>query len=194
MNAQNRHTAHGNRRFLWLALIGFGLILFAVISATVLPKHVPAQQGTTGGRIITPAQLSMNAPDLNLRDLDGNPVSLLDYRDKVVLINNWATWCPPCRAEMPELEAYYQQQAGNDFKIVAIDAGEPEEIVRSFVQEYDLSFEIWLDPNSHTLSAFRNNALPSTYVVDREGIIRLAWSGAVNLKTLEKFVTPLLEN
>lgn len=194
MDAQNKRSAKGNRHYLGLALLGAGLMVFAVLAATILPKQVPAQQGAARQQMIAPAQLSISAPDLDLQNLDGKPVSLLDYRGKVVLINNWATWCPPCRAEMPELEAYYQQQASSEFMIVAIDAGEPAEVVRSFVQEYDLTFEVWLDPNSLALTAFRNNALPSTYILDQEGVIRLAWSGAVNLRTLEKYVTPLLEN
>lgn len=141
-----------------------------------------------------PRMVEYPAPALFLHDINGNPVSLESLVGQVVLINNWATWCPPCRAEMPTLEAYYQTYKEKGFILVAIDSGEPADIVLDFVENYSLTFPIWLDPGAKALRTFRNNSLPSSYIIDREGIIRLAWTGAISRDMLEKHVTPLLEN
>jgi thiol-disulfide isomerase/thioredoxin len=114
-------------------------------------------------------------------------------RGKVVLMNNWATWCPPCQAEMPELQAYYQAHSRQGFLVVAIESGENAETVTSFVQQYELSFPVWLDLQSSELDALQNWDLPSSYLVDRQGIFRMRWVGPVNMETLERYVTPLLD-
>jgi thiol-disulfide isomerase/thioredoxin len=140
-----------------------------------------------------PQKVGYPAPQLSLTDLAGNQVAFENLRDKVVLVNNWATWCPPCREEMPTLEAYYQAHMDKGFTLVAVDSGEPAEVVVRFVEDYSLTFPIWLDPGAKALRAFRNNSLPSSYVIDREGVIRLTWTGAISRDMLEKHVTPLLE-
>jgi len=130
---------------------------------------------------------------LTLFDLDGNEVSLSDFVGQVVLVNNWATWCPPCRQEMPEFKAYYEKYADEGFQIVAIEAGQPATEVLAFVEEQGLEFVILLDPGNQSLITFQNSTLPNSWVIDRNGNLRLAWIGAINLPTLEKYVTPLLE-
>ena len=126
--------------------------------------------------------------------MDGNPTSLADLKGKVVLVNNWATWCPPCRAEMPELEAYYQAHKGDGFVLVGINSGDKQSQVVEFIREYEISFPMWLDPSGMALRAFKNNALPSSYLLDESGTVRRVWTGAVSLETLEQYVTPLLED
>lgn len=180
-----------NRKAFSLSLVGLGLILIGVAAFYLLfNTDGSVSAGEASAR---PAELNRTAPDLTLRDLEGNPVSLADYRGQVVLVNNWATWCPPCRAEMPVLEAYYQAHHQTGFVILAIEAGDPVEEVRAFVSQYGLSFPVLLDPDGHSLAAFGNPALPNTYIIDRQGRVRLAWTGAVNRKTLETYLTPLLE-
>ncbi len=140
-----------------------------------------------------PATANYPAPALTLTDLQGETVSLTDYLGQVVLVNNWATWCPPCKAEMPELLAYYEAHSEEGFVLVAIDSGEESEEVAAFVKAYRLTFPVWLDPRGESLDAFQNWNLPSSYVIDRDGIVRYSWTGPVNLQTLEEYVTPLLE-
>ncbi len=132
-------------------------------------------------------------PSLTLKNLQGQDVNLNDYRGKVVLVNNFAVWCPPCRAEMPELEAYYQENKAQGFEIVAIEAGQPLETVKQFVEGYNLSFAVLLDPQTKALAVFRNSALPNSVLVDREGKIRRTWVGGVDKKFLEEAVTPILK-
>jgi cytochrome c biogenesis protein CcmG, thiol:disulfide interchange protein DsbE len=191
---KNQSKARGRplSRLMPLVLLGSGLILLGVAAFIVL--SFPAAGGAANSLPANvPVQMDFPAPDLRLADLQGNPVSLDEKRGQVVLINNWATWCPPCREEMPTLEAYYQKHQDKGFVVVAIDAGEPAKDVIEFVDRLGLTFPVWLDPNQEALRAFRNNALPSSYIVDRQGTVRMAWSGKVTMQALEDHVTPLLE-
>lgn len=143
--------------------------------------------------IFPPARIDKPAPDLTLEALDGSQVSLRDFKGKVVLVNNWATWCPPCRAEMPELNSYYQEHVDQGFLVVAIEAGSPQENVQSFVDSTGIDFPVLLDPKTESLKGFQNASLPNSFVIDREGQLRLTWTGAINEATLEEHVNPLLE-
>jgi peroxiredoxin len=175
-----------------LALIGAGLIVIGGAAAIFLAQRSPAVLAAPSG--VVPLEVDFPAPDLALSDLQGQPVSLADYRGQVVLINNWATWCPPCRQEMPTLQAYFQDHQAQGFVLVAIDAGDPPEDVNEFVNRFGLTFPVWLDPDSQALDEFRTNSLPSSYLVDRQGQVVRAWAGAIERGTLEKHITPLLEN
>jgi len=140
-----------------------------------------------------PQEVDYPAPPLALVDVNGQSVALADYAGQVVLLNNWATWCPPCRAEMPELQAYHTAHQEQGFTVIAVEAGDPASQVQQFVEEYGLTFPVWVDTGQQALTVFRNLALPNSFVIDREGQVRLAWSGAITLDVLEKYVTPLLE-
>lgn len=109
-----------------------------------------------------------------------------------MLVNNWATWCPPCKAEMPTLEKYYEAHASEGFEIIAIEAGDGKDQVAQFADDLNLKFAVWLDPDGASLNAFRNGNLPNSYVIDRQGMVRYAWTGEINLAMLEKYVTPLI--
>jgi peroxiredoxin len=193
---KRRRKAGGGRSpsiILAMVMLGSGLILLGVVAFLILPRGAAAPAGSTASQSTVPVRTEFPAPELKLQDIQGIPVSLEDLRGQFVLVNNWATWCPPCRKEMPDLEAYYRRHRDKDFTLVAIDAGDPAHEVISFVEEYGLTFSVWLDPKQEALRAFRNSGLPNSYVIDREGVVRLAWSGAISLDMLEKHVTPLLE-
>jgi peroxiredoxin len=176
-----------------LILAGAGLIIVSIAVAVFATKETaPLKTQAINGPI--PGVVDYPAPDLALVDLDGKPASLDDLRGQVVMVNNWATWCPPCRAEMPELEAYYQAHKDDGFVLVGINSGDQSSQVEAFIQEYNLTFPMWLDPTGLAIHAFKNNALPSSYILDEKGTVRLVWSGAVSLEALEAYVTPMLED
>ena len=93
---------------------------------------------------------------------------------------------------MPNLAAYYNEHSPEGFTIIAIEAGEPLESVAQFASDYNLKFSVWLDPDGASLKAFGNGNLPNSYVIDRSGTVRYAWTGEISRDMLEKYVTPLL--
>lgn len=177
------------RKTLPIILLGLGLILIAASGYYIL-QDVSLQNDLS----TVPVQANFPAPELTLTDLDGITRSLVDYRGQVVLVNLWATWCPPCKAEMPTLQAYHNKYNGEGFSIIAINDGDPTPDVVQFVKDYNLTFPIWLDPTYiATEDAFKTLNLPSSFVIDRNGIIRWQWVGEINRKMLEKFVTPIIK-
>ncbi len=173
-----------------MIFIGAGLILLGVVSMLLLNRS--STPPATFEPSTVPAKVKFNAPSLRLKDLQGIEHTLNDYRGQVVLINLWATWCPPCKAEMPTLNEYYQAHRKNGFALIAINAGETADLVNAFIQENQLSLIIWLDPQNQASRAFKVMSYPSSFVVDRQGTVRLAWVGAISREMLEKYVTPLI--
>jgi thiol-disulfide isomerase/thioredoxin len=121
---------------------------------------------------LTP-QAPQSAPALKLQDLDGKTHDLARLRGKVVLVNFWATWCPPCRREMPSLERLSQALAGEPFAVLAVDVGEGVETIESFTSQLDAvpTFPILLDTRAQTMQAWKIAGLPTTFVVDKKGRI-----------------------
>nr|BAL56933.1 alkyl hydroperoxide reductase/thiol specific antioxidant/Mal allergen [uncultured Chloroflexota bacterium] len=172
-----------------MIFLGAALILIGVVSMVLLDR--PAE--SRGEEIsAVPAQVEFSAPSLTLNDLSGQPHSLRDYLGQIVLVNLWATWCPPCKAEMPTLNAYYQDHRNKGFTLIAINAGDPANLVEDFVKGYNLSLIVWLDPQNQASRAFQVMSYPSSFVIDRQGTVRLAWVGAITRNMLEKYVTPLI--
>jgi len=195
-NTGARKPARPSRSILPIALIGAGLILLGVVAIILLARP----GGTAGSTRLTgsspsaaPITVNFPAPELKLTDLKGNPVSLADQKGQWVLVNNWATWCPPCKAEMPTLQAFYDDHRDQNFMLIAIEAGEPVAQVAEYVEKNDLQITVWPDPEQKVYDAFKNISLPTSWLIDPLGQIRLTWVGAIDRETLEKYVTPLLE-
>ena len=178
-----------------MVILGAGLVLLGLAVFFAWPKADTAVAETTLGNesLTTPVEVNYEAPGLSLTGLDGMEHQMTDHLGEVVLVNLWATWCPPCKAEMPTLEAYYQAHQADGFVTIAINDGDPADEVAEFVQEYGLTFPVWLDPTyKATDIAFKTRNLPSSFVIDREGYVRLRWVGEIDRATLEKYVTPLI--
>jgi thiol-disulfide isomerase/thioredoxin len=189
MSLPKNSSQNRNRAFPFIFL-GLGLLLLAAAASFLLQKE-PAPSSDLSA---IPIKVNYPAPELSLTELGGGPTSLTDYRGKVVLVNLWATWCPPCKEEMPALETFYRRHKENDFSVVAINDGDPDADVIQFVKDYGLTFPVWLDPTYNaTERAFKTLNLPSSYVIDRNGQVVLSWVGGVNLQTLEKYVSPIIE-
>lgn len=122
---------------------------------------------------MTPVAKRPAAKDYALEDLDGKTQRLSDNRGKVVLVNFWATWCPPCRKELPSMQRLWEKLKGEAFAMHAIDTGETAEEILPFIfaTGTELTFPILLDRDSKTLSQWPVIALPTTFVVDKQGRI-----------------------
>jgi thiol-disulfide isomerase/thioredoxin len=121
------------------------------------------------------------APDLVLQDLAGNTHRIEQYRGQVLLINFWATWCPPCRAEMPSLWRLRKKIGANDFQIVAINMGEDKALITAFMPRSMLEdFIVLQDRKSALLEPWRVTAFPASYLIDRQGRIASTYYGALD--------------
>jgi cytochrome c biogenesis protein CcmG, thiol:disulfide interchange protein DsbE len=184
-------------RVLSLMISGIGLILLGVTVYFLIPAS--QQTATNDPEAATdfssiPAKVQYAAPALTLSDIGGVQHSLSDYRGQVVLVNLWATWCPPCKAEMPNLQAFYSKYQASGFTVVAVEDGDPTADVIAFAKDYGLTFSVWLDPTYQaTDHAFKTPNLPSSYLIDRNGTVRLAWVGAISEANLEKFIAPIIK-
>ena len=178
-----------------LFFLGIGLMLAGIaMGLFLIPKAVANQEQKDARNSVVPVKVNYSAPELALEDVTGQPSALKDYQGQIILVNNWATWCPPCKAEMPALEEFYTRHKDQGFVLVAVEAGEPVEEVAQFVKDYGLTFPVWLDPQNKSIRVFKNYNLPNSYVIDRDGVVRFTWTGGISLNNLEKYITPLLED
>jgi thiol-disulfide isomerase/thioredoxin len=120
------------------------------------------------------------APTLALKDLEGRAHRLPDYRGKVMLINFWATWCGPCRDEMPSIQRLKDKLKGRPFEVLAVNLDEPESRIRKFLAEINVDFTILLDPGRSVAKAWDARILPVTYIVGADGKVRYSLVGEIN--------------
>lgn len=194
MTLEELRAFRHQRKSPWaMIFLGCGLILLSLAVFMLMPKDESAQAALSQGFSVTPMEVNYPAPTVTLTDLQGQPVALTDYHGQVVLYNAWATWCPPCKEEMPTLQAYYEAHKDKGFVVIAIEDGQPVDEVAAYVQEQGLTFPVWPDLEYKATIAFRTNSLPASFVIDRAGTVRLTWLGAISRDALEKHVTPLLE-
>lgn len=190
MDETQTQTSTPTGRLVAMIMIGFGFLALGISFLLLTDSYTFASNQDFSA---VPAQVDFPAPELNLTTLDGDPIALSDYLGQVVLVNLWATWCPPCREEMPTLQAFYDKYQSDGFVLIAIDQGETAEQVIPFVDEFGLTFPIWLDTGSEAGIAFETMNLPSSYVIDRNGHVRLMWIGGISKRNLEKFVPDIIK-
>lgn len=153
----------------WLALTA---CLLAASALWTWASAIPAS-ATTAGRIPSPRE-GFLAPDFTLETLDGGQVTLSDLRGQAVVVNLWASWCPPCRAEMPALQRVYEAYRDRGLVVLAVNVTYQDSLAdaTAFVRQYGLTFPVALDRRGLVANRYLLRALPSTYFVDREGVIR----------------------
>src|SRR5699024_1639439 len=124
-----------------------------------------------------PHQIGFNqgdeAPDFELETMDGEPAKLSDFRGQKVMLNFWATWCPPCRDEIPDMQAFHEDH-GDDVAVLAVNLASEETSVNnvaSFLEEYGVEFTVLKDVDTSVAIAYGAMALPTTYIIDRDGMV-----------------------
>jgi peroxiredoxin len=120
------------------------------------------------------------APQLELRALDGPAHRLADYRGRVVLVNFWATWCEPCRDEMPSMQRLKEKLAGRPFAVLAVNLDEPEARIRTFLSRIKVDFTVLLDPGRTAAKSWNARVLPASFVIGPEGQIRYSVVGEID--------------
>ena len=153
------------------------ILMIVSLAAGILwtvASRVPSAVGAPLSSAPSPRE-GFLAPDFTLDTLDGNKITLSELRGKIVVINMWATWCPPCRAETPALEKSYEQYKDSGAVILGVDLTNQDSLsdVKAFVREFSLTYPILLDRDgSVSDTLYQIKGLPSTFFVNREGIIR----------------------
>ena len=169
-----------------MTILRYGFLLLSVMISPPL----------LAGEALHPLADKPLAADFNLPDMDGKRHRLADYRGKVVVLNFWATWCPPCREELPSMEKAHRLLAGEDVRIVAINVGEDADTVFTFTADYPMSYDVLLDTDSSVIRQYPVIGLPTTLIIDPRGrIVYRAvgsrdWADAGLLKTLRKLLRP----
>lgn len=131
--------------------------------------------------------VGVKAPEFDLKMLDGKNVKLSELKGKKVILNFWATWCPPCKEEMPEMQKYHEEQH-KDVVILAVNI-DPQLDVQGFVDDMGITFPIPLDKEDKVNSAYQVISIPTTYFIDTEGIIREKHIGAVTYDLMDNYVS-----
>lgn len=165
------------KKILAISILVF-LVGYAIYFALV-PKD--AKEGITKGS---------KAPDFELMTLDGEKMSLSDLNGKKVIVNFWATWCPPCRAEMPDMQKI-QDDYQEEVVIAAVNLTSSEKsvnTVRKFIKELDLSFPVLLDEKGKINKKYEVMSYPTSYIVDENGLIESKFPGAMSYERMEELL------
>jgi|SRR5579872_4825144 len=148
---------------------------------------------TGNGQQAGPAGLAgQPAPVFALRDDRGRNVSLAAYRGKVVFLNLWSSYCPPCRAEMPDLERFASESAAQGVVIVGVDQGESADRAAAFANALRITYPIWIDDGQRYGRAFEALGLPTTVIIGRDGTIVRGFDGALRLDEMRAAIAPAL--
>ena len=133
--------------------------------------------GNAGGRV----EVGLPAPSYTTVSLDGDSVSLAQQRGKVVLLNIWATWCHPCRTEIPELRAIHGRYRDRGLELVgvSVDTDGTDETIRTFMKDFQMTFPIWRDPDERISTQFLAVGVPATFLIDKQGILRWRKTGPI---------------
>lgn len=133
----------------------------------------------------------MNDYDFTLEDLNGNEVKLSSLKGKKVFLNFWATWCPPCRAEMPDIEKLYQETKDSELVILAVNVGEDKKAAQDFMNSNNYNFTVLLDENGEVSRLYQVTGIPTSYFIDTEGFLGDGVSGAISLESMKEYINNL---
>jgi peroxiredoxin len=134
------------------------------------------------------------APDFTLQTIDGKSLKLSDLRGKKVLLNFFATWCPPCNGEMPDLETFYKGNKNNDITVLAVNLTTSEQNTKNisnFISKYGLTFPVVLDPKGNISNIYQVINIPTSYYIDTKGVIREKMVGAMTKDTMKNLISKL---
>jgi peroxiredoxin len=138
------------------------------------------------GKLAT--SIKVKATDFKLKDLNGKEVSLSDFKGKKVLLNFWATWCPPCKAEMPDIEKLYQETKNSDLVILAVNLGEDKQTVKSFMDKNKYNFNILLDSEKSAAIKYNIASIPTSFFIDENGTIISKKIGPMNIDEMKSYL------
>lgn len=161
-----------------------GIVLLLLISVAIVQAMEKKKEPDLPG-----LEVGGKAPNFMLQNLEGENVSLSDYKGKKVILNFWATWCPPCRKEMPALEKFYQQN-NNEIEILAVNTDTNNDVA-DFVKSMNLTFPILLDHKTNVSGQYDILSLPTTYIIDEKGKLVKKQIGELSFEQLNEIMSEL---
>ncbi len=193
MRSRNHNRQQQDKKDQQIRLMTYGSIgllflgLMGLLWVSLQPDVEPETAVTTGS-----AQMGQLAPDFSLPTLGGGETNLSDYAGQVVLVNFWATWCPPCKAEMPDINAYYEARQDDGLVVLAVNAQEDAATVSSFIEATGFSFPVLLDSDGRVEQQYQVRSFPMTFVIDRDGRVVYIHNGLISPDVLTAVLDPLL--
>lgn len=167
-----------------LLLLAASLLLLAACSSAVEETPPAATEPVE--------EAALTGLDFTARDLAGGDVRFSSLRGSVVLMNFWASWCPPCQEEMPLLQAYYEEHADEGFVLLGMNVSDQPDVIEDVIERYGLTFPIWRDPLGDIMMGLNVSGLPTSIVIDEGGVPVFVWLGPFDQAALDQHVTPLL--
>ena len=165
------------------------LIIYGIVALCLLGLYVAGRRKAQKPKASASGSL---APDFNLTAIDGKKLSLADYKGKVILLDFWATWCTPCRAEIPHFVEMQEKYGPQGFQVVGISMDDDAKPVREFAREYKMNYPIAVGDDKLAESFGGVLGLPVNFIIDREGRIRSKYLGATDVSVFDKEVGDLL--
>ncbi|WP_026576413.1 redoxin domain-containing protein [Bacillus sp. UNC438CL73TsuS30] len=169
------------------AVVLITLLTVAIVQA--MDKKAEPESTTTQTTAQDGLKVGAQAPNFELKTLAGDKIKLSDLRGKKVMLNFWATWCPPCKAEMPAMEKFYKEK-DKDLVILAVNI-DPQLDVKGFVNKNKITFPILLDADDHVNETYQILSIPTTYFINRKGIIENKFTGGMELAQMKQFANKL---
>ncbi|MGK0467336.1 TlpA family protein disulfide reductase [Clostridium sp.] len=185
-----------------LVVLLFGISIYTVTNYNKNKANdlIIAKEEKSKVNNITPDVYSTNenatsdkkpALDFKLKDLNGKDVSLSDYKGKKVFLNFWASWCPPCKAEMPDIEKLYNETNDTDLVILAVNVGEIKSDVTSFLNDNKYNFTVLLDSDQNISNQYNIKGIPTSFFIDTEGNIVSSKVGGMSLDEMKSYISKL---
>ncbi len=191
--AQEPAPPKKSSRWMLTSLVVGGVFLVLWYVATQAGEGMPLGLAQSAGH---PSGVGPNvgkvAPDFTLMDLDGQPVSLSDFRGRPVMINFWASWCNPCRYEMPIIESVYRDRLDRGLVVLAVSIDDSPQAAADFIHQGGFTFPVLLDTNKRVANQYRVRPIPTTFFVDGEGVIRDIHIGAMDRGTIVKELSRIM--
>lgn len=176
-------------KLILIVIVIIGVISGAVIYNQQITEHEKQQnQNSVNSNSL---EVGASAPDFSLTNLAGENISLSDFRGKYVLVNFWATWCPPCRAEMPDLNQFHQENK-EDFVVIGVNIGDSRTKVKEFITNNGYDYPILLDQTKEVSTIYHISAIPTSYFIGPTGRIQYIKRGLISKSELDQIKAELI--